>query len=286
MTSALPPVSMRRAAATTERRSLPRWLALVGVVVGLALALLVWAPASWLAARVAQATGERLQLSQAEGTLWRGSAWPVLTGGPGSRDAVALPARLVWRVSPIWPGVRVTLTQSCCLAQPLVLEWRAGWRGWTLDVLPAAGAAQAPRGAWPAAMLEGLGAPLNTLQPRGTLQLSVPMLHGEVRAGAAPVWRGSARIELLDLSTLLSTTRPLGSYRVQLTPGHGPGGSTAVALSTLRGALRLTGQGHWDARGLHFRGQATAAPGHEVALAHLLNIIGRRNGALTLLSIG
>lgn len=279
------PMPLRPGPVPTERRAMPRWLVLVGALAGLALALVVWAPASWVAARVASATGERVQLTQAQGTLWRGSAWPLVTGGPGSRDAVALPARLQWQISPIWPGLRITLEQSCCLAQPLVLEWRAAWRGWTLDVLPT-DAPQAARGAWPAAVFEGLGAPLNTLQPRGAVQLTLPTLHGVARGGGAATWSGSAQVDLLDLSTRLSPSGPLGSYRVQITPGRGPGGSAGVALSTLQGALRLSGQGHWDARGLHFRGQATAAPGHEVALGHLLNIIGQRNGALTLLSIG
>jgi len=38
--------------------------------------------------------------------------------------------------------------------------------------------------------------------------------------------------------------------------------------------------------GLRFRGTAKAAPGAEDALNNLLNIIGRRNGALSAISIG
>jgi general secretion pathway protein N len=49
--------------------------------------------------------------------------------------------------------------------------------------------------------------------------------------------------------------------------------------------LQLSGQGEWAPR-LRFRGQASATPEAEAALANLLNIIGRRQGAVSLISIG
>ena len=52
------------------------------------------------------------------------------------------------------------------------------------------------------------------------------------------------------------------------------------------GALLLSGRGHLGARGLQLRGEARAAAGQEAALNNLLNILGRREGALTRLSIG
>jgi len=79
-----------------------RW-ALAGAIVGALVALLAFAPAAWLASSVASATGERLLLTDARGTLWSGSALPVLTGGPGSRDASALPGRLEWSLA--WHGL-------------------------------------------------------------------------------------------------------------------------------------------------------------------------------------
>jgi general secretion pathway protein N len=40
------------------------------------------------------------------------------------------------------------------------------------------------------------------------------------------------------------------------------------------------------AGGLRFRGEATAAGGEQPALANLLNIIGRRDGARSVIEIG
>ena len=62
--------------------------------------------------------------------------------------------------------------------------------------------------------------------------------------------------------------------------------AAALNLSTLEGALRLTGEGQWTGAGLRFRGDAQAAEGNEAALNNLLNIIGRRQGARSVISIG
>ena len=66
-----------------------RW-AVAGLVIGTLLAFIAFAPAVWLARAIASATDERLLLADARGTVWSGSAVPVLTGGAGSRDASAL----------------------------------------------------------------------------------------------------------------------------------------------------------------------------------------------------
>ncbi len=80
----------------------------------------------------------------------------------------------------------------------------------------------------------------------------------------------------------------LGSYLLQV-QGTGAGAGNAVPtvqLSTLDGVLLLSGNGQWTGARLRFRGQAEAAEGHAAALSNLLNIIGRRQGALSVISIG
>jgi general secretion pathway protein N len=57
-------------------------------------------------------------------------------------------------------------------------------------------------------------------------------------------------------------------------------------LETLEGALRLQGSGQWAGPRVRFRGEASAAEGQEAALNNLLNIIGRRQGATSVISIG
>ena len=59
-----------------------------------------------------------------------------------------------------------------------------------------------------------------------------------------------------------------------------------LTLSTTEGSLRLNGSGQWSPAKLRFRGDARAAEGSEAVLNNLLNIIGRRQGALSIISIG
>lgn len=259
---------------------LRRW-ALGGALVGLLLALLLWAPAGWLASGVASATGGRVLLADARGTIWRGDALLVLTGGAGSRDAVWLPERLAWRLSPTWLGAALTLSQPGAMPGEVTLRWLPGWRETRLQVQTTA-----PDGTlavWPAAVLEGLGAPLNTLRPQGQLVLQA---HDLVLTRGQGPWQlnGRAVFRVLDAASLLAVVSPLGSYEATLQGAAGA--PPTLALRTLSGALQLNGQGQMTPRGLRFTAQASAAPGQEAALANLLNIIGRRQGAVSLISIG
>ena len=67
---------------------------------------------------------------------------------------------------------------------------------------------------------------------------------------------------------------------------HANAGVSQLPLSTQEGALQLSGAGSLGPGGVRFRGEARAAEGDEAALANLLNIIGRREGARSVISIG
>jgi general secretion pathway protein N len=259
------------------------WM-LLGVATGLLAALALFAPATWLAAGVHRASEGRLLLAQARGTVWQGSAVAVLTGGAGSRDAAALPGRLHWALAWRDGALALGLRQDCCIDGWLHLQLRLapGWQSWQL-VLPES-AAPRTLGQWPAAWLAGLGTPFNTLQPSGVLRLSSSgfSLAGGAEGGLA----GSLEMGLDQMAASVSTLPVLGSYRLGLQgppQGHGP---AQLQLVTRDGALRLSGAGQWGSAGLRFRGEARAAPEAEAVLDNLLNIIGRRQGAASLISIG
>ena len=62
-----------------------------GCVLGAVIAVVSWAPARWLTDAVEQLSQQRVLLTEARGTVWSGSAQLVLSAGPGSQAAVALP---------------------------------------------------------------------------------------------------------------------------------------------------------------------------------------------------
>jgi general secretion pathway protein N len=140
-------------------------------------------------------------------------------------------------------------------------------------------------GQWPAGWLAGLGTPWNTLQLGGTLRLTSPGLtvdwvQGRVR------FSGEAALDLANASSRVATLDTLGSYRLTLRGNAASSDAASLNLITVDGALRLSGQGEWTGTGLRFRGEAQAAEGSEAALNNLLNIIGRRQGARSVISIG
>ena len=266
-----------------------RW-ALAGVALGALVGLVSFAPAAWLAQGVAQGTEGRLLLADARGTLWRGSAVLVLTGGAGSRDASALPGRLQWTLGLDGAALALRARQACCIEGELKLRVLPGLGRVRLELPGAAGAGAAPApalvllGQWPARWLVGLGTPWNTLQPSGTLQLSSAGLVAETVQGRW-IFSGQGELQLRGLASTLSTLEELGSYRLVL-QGDAQGDAAQLQLSTTSGVLQLSGNGQWSASKLRFKGQASAAPGSEAALGNLLNIIGRRQGAASLISIG
>ncbi|MGV8803958.1 MAG: type II secretion system protein N [Polaromonas sp.] len=251
-----------------------RW-AWAGALVGLLLALLIFAPARWLAALVQQASAGHVLLLAPRGSVWQGSAQLVLSGGDDSRNALALPGALAWRLRPTWGGLALQLKADCCTPQALTFSATpAGWGGVRLAL--ADGQSQ-----WPAGLLAGLGTPWNTLQPQGQLLASTQALSAQWQQGQLTL-AGRLQLDALNMSSRLSTLQPMGSYRVTLVGGA----PSTLQLATLEGSLQLTGQGHWAGQRLRFDGLASATPASALALSNLLNIIGRRQGATAIIKVG
>jgi general secretion pathway protein N len=264
------------------RHGLPRRWSIAGALIGLIGALILFAPASWLARALASATSEHLLIVDTRGSIWDGSGILVLTGGPGSRDAAVLPGRLRWRMSLKGVGLQLAARQDCCINGDLLVGIKPGFGQLQLSV--------ENRADWlarlPAGLLSGLGTPWNTLQLGGSLRLSARELRLHWVQGR---WLqfGELHLDLLNLSSRVSTVAPLGSYRLSLTADAANPGVSTLRLSTLEGALQLSGVGTLSSGGKgRFTGEAGAAPGREEALNNLLNIIGRRQGARSVLTIG
>jgi general secretion pathway protein N len=237
------------------------WILAIAASAGLT--LLAFFPASWVAQMVETQTGGRLTLGDAQGTLWRGSAF--IGGAASGKDAVTplLPGRFAWKVSPLVlvGSVDVELSNPESLSQPVNL--RGGFSQW--EVSPAAIML-------PAEGLSGLGAPLNTIAPSGRMKLSWTSLQ-LAREGNAVSLNGRTTLELQDMASRLTSIRPLGSYTVAL---DWQGQAANLLLGTVKGPLLLSGTGKIDHGRLQFSGQAEAASGYEDTLAGLLNLLGQR----------
>lgn len=268
-----PSAHVRRGALQTPG-SVWRW-ALLGALLGAFCTLLIFAPARWLGHAVQAISLGRVALAQPVGTVWNGSAVLVLSGGAGSTDTARLPGRMAWHLRPAWSHWSLQLHASCCTPQGLALQITPGWQRWGLAV------PQAHQSQWPAAILSGLGTPWNTVQLQGSLVVHLESLALQV---ALDRWslQGRAQVDAMDIGSRLSTLAPMGSYRLTLLGGTQP----TLGLQTLQGPLQLSGTGRWIAQRLRFEGEARAQSPFEAALANLLNILGRRDGERSVITLG
>jgi len=247
------------------------WRSLGWLALGLAVAattLLAALPAAWIADAVAGQTRNRLLLADAQGTLWQGSATLALSAGSGSETATVLPGRLQWSLAfwPLFAGrLRVTLNHTEAMSGPV-----------GLTVTPAGWQAQAGALRLPAALLEGLGAPFNSLRPDGRMQLDWTALSGRFSARDSQV-AGHLTVRLDNMSSAVSRLRPLGSYRAEI---DWSGGAGRLQLRTVKGPLHLEGEGALG-RQARFEGTAHADPDAANQLVGLLSLLGRREDNVT-----
>ncbi len=237
------------------------WL-LAGVV-SVALTLLVFFPAAWIATILEKQSAGRLTLGDAHGTLWHGSAF--VGGAASGNDALTplLPGRFEWHLSPMILLGRVEASLENVEVQSQPINVTGSWQQWQIS--PASILLQAER-------LVALGAPLNTIQPSGQMRLSWETLQLTQLDGAVEV-NGAMNLEIKNVSSRLSPVKPLGSYDLALDWG---GLRATVTLTTSKGPMLLSGSGLFDHGRLQFSGMAYAETGQEQALANFLNLLGQR----------
>ena len=260
-----------------------RWSAWRSAAMGLCaalgalVALVTWAPAAWVASAVAHLSDGRVMLSGAQGTLWQGSAQLVFSGGAQSQSATRLPQGVQWHLQPAWGGLQLEVQAPCCApALRFDLGLTLSLQGAALRVH-----AQDAQSHWPAHVLAGLGTPWNTLQLQGDLRVQTEQLVLLLGPSSASM-QGQLVLQAQGLSSQLSTLRPMGSYTLTLQGGDTP----SLQLRTAQGPLQLSGEGQWVGSRLHFSGEARAEPAQEAELANLLNIMGRRQGARSVITLG
>lgn len=264
--------------ATPAQRTPWRWVALSAFCASL-LGCLVFAPARWLVPLVEHASQGRVQLRNAQGTLWQGQGDLVLHGGAGSQSALALPGGIRWQAQPhlLWPWQWSGQVHApCCTPEPW--PWQAHWTGTGLRL-----ALPAHQSTWPLPWLNGLGTPWNTVQLQGQLQLQTAGLNIDWSPQTLSP-QGELTLRALDVGSRLSTLRTVGSYQLRL---ESPAGQPPkLALTTLQGDLVLQGEGDWSAGHFRFRGWAESHPDRVDALSNLLNLLGQRDGLRARLSLG
>ena len=240
-------------------------IAAIGVA-AYAVFLVATLPASFVLAGAQKAQPGKLEVREASGTIWRGSAKLTVTtpGGPVPVD------RLEWRWLP-----------SRLLTARLALDISASAPGLDAHFIGARAI-----GGWEALDLEARGdAPklaallpwIAAWRPEGAITIASSRLDTD-----GVELRGTARVEWRGAAIAMSDVKPLGTYRADITAqGH----AGKVAINTVSGPLRITGQGTLTPPSrIAFSGEARAEPESAKALEPLLNTLGtaRPDGARAL----
>lgn len=239
------------------------WLAVAVASCGIVVLALL--PAAWVTPQFARLTQGHVNLIDPSGSLWHGSASLMLAAGPDQGAATVLPGRIEWHTA-FWPlltgKVRMNMRHTDAMPQPVTVD--ASFGGATLspgDMVV------------PAALLTGLGAPFNTLDLQGGVRVKWTQWH-LFRNGTF----GQIAVTLDDMSSRVSTVKPLGSYRVVY---QAQGAASTIDLSTLKGPLLLSGHGTVARGGVSFHGEASAAPEARATLGGLLALLGQPVGTGT-----
>ena len=229
-------------------------------------------PATWVANHVGRASGGRLQIAQARGFWHQGSGFLVVSSAPGGSDAMHWQQALEWQLGALqWPWLWSLHIKLPEVGPPLSVLLSLNRSGWAMATTPW-------RGVLPLAVLQGLGAPFNTLALEGDAQFglaAVPLVSAPPRQ--API-SPNIEIHIKQLRSALAREVVLGDYVVQ---GTASGSGGAFVLRTTSGVLQLDGAG--DCRGrprltCSFKGTARAKRQDDAVMANLLGLLGEQQG--------
>ena len=228
-------------------------VAAIGIPAYLAF-LVLTSPASFIAARASAATEGRAQFTDTRGTFWDGSMRAHFDNAP--LDLVTwhfLPSKLIeGRIA-----FDVDLSSKEIAGKARISR---GWSDWE---------AQSGSVVLEARALPALVPLVAAWRPEGRVEVAAQGLRWNDRE-----MHGVVTGEWRDAAVALSDVKPLGSYRFS---ASGAGDTVSFAVSTLAGALQLTGKGEAKLpRGATFSGEARAAAASAAALEPLLNLMGPR----------
>jgi hypothetical protein len=219
-------------------------LAIVGVAAYL-IFLAVNLPAAWLGYALERASAGAVALGETRGTVWKGQGVLALRSGGGFRSV----ADIEWRCNPL-----------SLFAGRLSLALSGAAPGATLRASVSLGVGsvrfQGVEASSPAAMLESASTAVAFVKPEGRVRVQAESFE----VGRTSVL-GAATVEWSDAG--LSGVTRIGDYRLQI---NGSGDRAALKLATLRGDLRMNGEGEWRAaqpRVVQMRGVAETPPGRK-----------------------
>lgn len=239
-----------------------RWLPYVifGLVFYL-LFLVIEMPASWFAWGLNRYSGGTVRLDPIDGSLWHGNGKLVIYYPQTVPHDLGIAE---WRINPLW-----------LFAGRLQTNWRSDAADTSINATLQLSSGKVTlldtEAVFPAGSVGTFYAPATLVSPQGKVQLRVPRLTFS-RDGIT----GDGDIQWQNAGSSLTAVRPLGDYRLEIT---GAGKTVNIKLTTLRGALDLSGQGQWQFATGRIQLNGTAIPRERAdELEPLLRLLGNDQG--------
>ena len=219
--------------------------------------LIATIPAAYVAGQLNASLRRQVEVSDAQGTLWQGSARVRIAPTRGGKAI----DRIDWRILParLFAGELAFHVNASGEGLKASAQVARGFSNWRLRELKAEGDAAGVAAYVPI---------LATWRPSGPVRIAAPEITLTGRA-----FRGSLEAEWRDAVSGLSEVKPLGSYRAGW---RADGDFGDLSVTTLKGPLRLTGAGRTTARGVTFSGEARGEGEAAKALEPLLDLMGPR----------
>lgn len=216
-------------------------------------------PAAWMGVALQRASAGALALGEPGGTVWKGRGVLAMRSG----NAYARVAAIDWSCNPlsVFTG-RLNLALSGS-ERETQLRARVSLGGAAVHF-------RNVEANVPAALLEAAIPAAAFAKPDGSLRVKAE----SVEIGKDSV-RGAANAEWIDAGLSGMQAPRLGDYRLQITAS---GDRADLKLATLRGDLRLSGEGEWRAsrpRVVQLRGTAEASAERK-DLEPVLRLMGAR----------
>lgn len=250
---------------------------LVGLIFFI-LAIVSLAPATLISQYLADKSAGRLLLSNAQGTIWQGSA-DVALAGEAQQLGVALAnlsevnisasniGQLDWQIQAtrlLVGQFKVVFSLNNSAPANLTLS-NNQIKLEQLDIN------------LPAAAIASLMPSLSVAQLGGQIHISTPSFTAEALNTAELNFTGQVQIAWLQARSALSAINPLGQYQTLI---NGQNQQLIIKLNTIDGALILQGDGSLNpTSGLVFSGVASAQTSQKQALAPLLHVLGNETVA-------
>jgi general secretion pathway protein N len=219
--------------------------------------LIATIPAAYVAGQANAAPRRQVEVSDAQGTLWNGSAQVRIAPTKGGKAI----DRVEWRILParLFAGELAFHVNAAGEGLSASAQVSRGFSSWKLRELKAAGDAAGVAAYVPL---------LATWRPSGPVTVTAPEITITGRS-----LRGSLEAEWRNAVSGLSEVKPLGSYRAGWRANADTGD---ISVTTLQGPLRLAGVGKTTATGMTFNGEARGEGEAAKALEPLLDLMGPR----------